>query len=188
MERIRRTVVTNDVVARRPVIDTIETNLMALLNRNSYQKGGFILHMLRSMLGDSAFFGALRSYQKKYQHGNALSDDLRREFEAAGKADFTWFFDQWLTRPGFPELTTSWTWDAQRKVLVVDVIQGTRFGFYRFPLTLEVQHANGTRQRIKVEIPAQASTRLTLAPELREAPTAVVFDPGVELLATMKSR
>ena len=188
MERIRRTVVTNDVVARRPVIDTIETNLMALLNRNSYEKGGFVLHMLRSMLGDSAFFGALRSYQKKYLHGNALSDDLRREFEATGKTDLRWFFDQWLTRPGFPELTTWWSWDAQKKVLVLDVNQGTRFGFFRFPLVIEVQHANGTRQRMRVDIPAQASTRLTLAPELLEAPANVVFDPGVELLATIQKR
>src|SRR5262249_29677371 len=56
MSGIRRDITTAQEVAKRPVIDTIETDLMALLNTNSYQKGGFVLHMLRTMLGDSAFF------------------------------------------------------------------------------------------------------------------------------------
>ncbi len=187
MDRIRRTIVTNDVVARRPVIDTIETDLLALLNRNSYEKGGFILHMIRSMIGDSAFFTALRSYQRKYQNGNALSDDLRREFEATGQTDLRWFFDQWLTRPGFPELTLSWTWDDRAKLLDVDVGQGTRFGFYRFPLTIELQFADGRTSRTRLQIPAQAATRVTL-PDLATAPVNVLFDPDGDLLATFVRR
>src|SRR5262249_35713586 len=139
MSSIRHDITTAQEVARRPVIDTIETDLMALLNTNSYQKGGFVLHMLRTMLGDSAFFRGLRSYQQKYQHGTALTDDLRRQLEAAGKTDLKWFFDTWLTRPGFPELTTSWTWDAATKRVSLDVTQASRFGSFRFPLVVEIQ-------------------------------------------------
>ena len=46
--------------ASRPVIDTAQTNYLALLNANSYQKGGYVLYMLHRQLGDSAFFGGLR--------------------------------------------------------------------------------------------------------------------------------
>ena len=61
MEGLRSAIFKDTVaVARRPVIDTIETDLLALLNVNSYQKGGWVLHMLRSELGDSAFLLGLR--------------------------------------------------------------------------------------------------------------------------------
>src|SRR5256886_15296635 len=134
MEEMRRAVLSSRVVAERPVIDTAEQNLMALLNKNSYQKGGFVLHMLRSTLGDSAFFRGLHGYYNRYRNGNALSDDLRRELEASSGTRLGWFFDQWLRRPGFPELATSWTYDAAAKRVIVSITQGTRFGSYRFQI------------------------------------------------------
>src|SRR5581483_7712107 len=53
-----RAVVLRDTqsVTTRPVIDTAQTNLLALLDRNSYEKGGFVLHMLRVQVGEGAFF------------------------------------------------------------------------------------------------------------------------------------
>jgi aminopeptidase N len=69
-------------VAKRPVIDTIETNLTALLNANSYQKGGWTLHMLRRLVGDSAFFRGVRQYYAEHRHGTAVTDDFRRAVEA----------------------------------------------------------------------------------------------------------
>src|SRR2546428_11217953 len=50
MEEIRRGVLSSRVVAEPPVIDTAQQDLMAVANRNSHQKGGFVLHMLRSSL------------------------------------------------------------------------------------------------------------------------------------------
>src|SRR2546430_1893444 len=134
MEEIRRVVLSSRLVAERPVIDTAEQDLMALLNENSYQKGGFVLHMVRTRLGDSAFFRGLHRYYDRYRNGNALSDDLRRELEASSGRPLGWFFDQWLRRPGFPELTASWTYDAGAKRVIVSITQGTRFGSYRFQI------------------------------------------------------
>jgi len=69
MRAIRSTVLRDTVsVTRRPVIDTIETTLTRLLNRNSYEKGGFVLHMLRGQVGDSAFFRALRAYYAEHRN------------------------------------------------------------------------------------------------------------------------
>ena len=78
MER-SRSYILNDTsaVVKRPVIDTLETDLVALLNNNSYAKGGFVLHMLRSELGDSAFFAGIRDYYAKHKHGTALTADLQ---------------------------------------------------------------------------------------------------------------
>jgi len=183
MEEIRRAVLSSRVVAERPVIDTAEQDLMALLNENSYQKGGFVLHMVRTRLGDSAFFRGLHRYYDRYRNGNALSDDLRRELEASSGRPLGWFFDQWLRRPGFPELTTSWTYDAVAKRVIVSITQGTRFGSYRFPLTIDIRTAAGRWVRTRVEVPAQTRTLVTLDLPLDTAPAELVFDPDVELLA-----
>jgi aminopeptidase N len=82
MGNIRKTVIAAKVVAERPVVDTVggETP-MTLLNANSYQKGGFVLHMLRTRIGDAAFFGALRDYQNSHRNGTATTYDLRRALE-----------------------------------------------------------------------------------------------------------
>jgi len=188
MEEIRRAVLSSRAVAERPVIDTAEQSLMALLNNNSYQKGGFVLHMLRATLGDSAFFRGLHRYYDRYRNGNALSDDLRRELEAASGTPLGWFFDQWLRRPGFPELTTSWTYDAAAKRVILSITQAGRFGSYRFPLTVDIKTAVGRRVRTRVDVTAQPSTRVTLDPPLDTAPVELVFDPDGELLATIVTR
>ncbi len=61
-----------------PVIDTTNTNLMRLLNANSYQKGAWVLHMLRHELGDEIFWKGMRSFYEEYRNKNALTDDFER--------------------------------------------------------------------------------------------------------------
>ena len=79
MAGVRHSVLTDTFsVTKRPVIDTIETTLMALLNRNSYEKGGFVLHMLRAQVGDNAFFDTLRAYYAKHRHDTAPESPITR--------------------------------------------------------------------------------------------------------------
>ena len=186
MGRLRQQVLKAEEVAQRPVIDTTQTVLMELLNTNSYQKGGWVLHMLRSQVGDSAFFRGIRSYYKTYRHRNALTDDLRAEVEKSSGQDLKWFFDQWLRRPGFAQVTTSWTYDQATQKVTVEIRQDDRFGFYRFPITVQVGvDPLATRQR--VDVPAQAVTRVELPGPVAQRPTVVVFDGDVRLLATIES-
>ncbi|MDP4255547.1 MAG: M1 family metallopeptidase, partial [Bacteroidota bacterium] len=53
-----------------PVVDTT-SQYMRLLNANSYQKGGWVLHMLRQRVGDTAFWKGLREYYARYRGANA---------------------------------------------------------------------------------------------------------------------
>jgi aminopeptidase N len=101
--RIHREIMNDKTVATRPVIDSTQTNLMALLNANSYQKGGYFLYLLNRKIGDAAFFAGLRNYQNTYRHGTALTDDLRRELEKTSGTDLKDFFDLWLRHPGVPD-------------------------------------------------------------------------------------
>ena len=186
MASIRESVVNDTVVVTtRPVIDSTQTNLLALLNRNSYEKGGFVLHMLRQQVGERAFFDALRQYYAHHRHATATTDDLRAEMERASKQSLGWFFDQWLRRPGFPEVTGAWSYDSTTHDVVVGITQSSRFGTYQFPITVAVVDSAGVERR--------AASRVSMAyssPQLRipspTPPARVVLDPDVELLATFK--
>jgi len=185
MARIRRTVLADTTaVSKRPVIDTIETNLLRLLNRNSYEKGGFVLHMLRAQVGERAFFEGLRAYYTKYRNATAVTDDLRAEVERASGQSLGWFFDQWLRRPGFPEITATWSYDSTAHEAVIRVAQKSRFGLYRFPLTIAVIDSTGEAKRTKVDLSPSnptAEVRVSIA----AAPKSIALDPDTDLLAAL---
>ena len=187
MERIRTSVLSDeDAVPKRPVIDTAQTELLALLNRNSYEKGGFVLHMLRGQVGDSAFFGALRRYYATYRDGTALTDDLRRLMDETSGQRLDWFFDQWLRRPGFAEVDVTWSHDPSSQQVLLDIRQNDRFGAFRFPLTVELRDAAGGVRRATVTVPAERHVRLVVPGAQVSAPRAVVVDPDVALLARLE--
>ena len=188
LRAIRDQIVKAPEVAARPVIDTTQTDLMKLLNTNSYQKGGWTLHMLRSLVGDSAFFRGVRSYYMANRHSTALTDDLRRSLEGSSGRALGWFFDQWLRRPGFAEVTTSWRYDASRRRVVATIAQGARFGAYRFPLTVAVVDGSGRERRATVDVPASATATLVVPLDVDAAPRSVAFDPDVRVLGTFQAR
>jgi aminopeptidase N len=179
----------SSAVPRRPVIDTIETNLVALLNANSYQKGAWTLHMLRRVVGDSAFFRGIRQYYGAHRHGTALTDDLRRAVEATSGQQLDWFFDQWLRRPGYPTPVLTWDYDSTAARVTVTVDQArSRFGAYRFPLTLAVHDASGGVRKASIDVTAQPRTTVQLPLVVVARPSRVAPDPDVDLLARFDGR
>lgn len=71
---------------------------MAMFDAHSYQKGGLTLHLLRRIVGDSAFFLSLRQYLTDNAYQAADIDHLRHAFEKVTGEDWTWFFDQHFRR------------------------------------------------------------------------------------------
>jgi aminopeptidase N len=187
MRNIRETIISDTgAVLTRPVIDTVESTLTALLNRNSYDKGGFVLHMLRARVGDSAFFRGVRDYYNKHKHGNALTADLQAALEKSSGRPLGAFFDQWLRRPGYPELDVTWSPDSASQTLEIGVTQARRFGAFEFSLRLALTMSNGQTSRLTVTIPAQPDTRVMLP--VSGVVTAVEVDPDVQLLARITTR
>jgi aminopeptidase N len=168
-------------VPKRPVIDTIETDLLALLNVNSYQKGGFILHMLRRELGDSAFFAGVRDYYTRHKHGTAVTADLQAALQRASGRNLQAFFEQWLRRPGYPEVTVAWGGRENPRVTTVTVTQSGRFGYFELPLPIVLVDRNGARRSFKIPVAARAMTRFDIDYPNTEV-AGVIVDPEVTVL------
>jgi aminopeptidase N len=175
LEEDREQIVSSQDV-RRPVIDREERNLFALLNVNNYPKGGWVLHMLRGIVGDDAFFRGIRSYYARFAGGTATTADLREAMEEASGAELGWFFRQWLEEPGYPVLSVGHRWDGGAAEVAVTVRQeqDPSWPTYRLPLTLDLVGPDGTHRREKVDLTQREQTfRLRASGPLR----AVVLDP-----------
>ncbi|BDC53046.1 peptidase [Bryobacterales bacterium F-183] len=148
-------------------------DMKRVLNQLIYQKGGWTLHMLRSMIGNEAFWQGIREYYRTYRDRNATTADLQRIMESVSGRELGWFFTQWLDRAGTPQVKLSWTYDAAAKKLRATVEQ-TQPELYRLPLEIQT----GTRVET-VEL-TQRSQTFTFDQE--KEPQAVVLDPGLKIL------
>jgi aminopeptidase N len=170
-------------VTDRPIVDSASAGEpMKLLNANSYPKGAWVLHMLRGLIGDSAFFQGLRTYYQTYRDSNATSEDFQHVMEKAARTDLGWFFHQWLYQPGYPQLDVTWRYDAGASRAFVGITQRQKpaWGLFRLPVvTLEIAGSNGAVVRRDVAVTAR-ETDLQLAVPF--APTDVRVDPEGKLL------
>ncbi|MFH0988404.1 MAG: M1 family metallopeptidase [bacterium] len=183
LERSRKGILGSPVVSQRPVIDTTQIQLMQLLNTNSYNKGGWVLHMLRHEVGDEIFFRAIKSYYQRYKHGAASSDELLAEFERHSSRSLGWFFDQWLRKPGFVDCTITWNYDQSSHSISTTVAQSARFGFFRFPLVIQIEMADGSSRRVTIEVPPEERSTIQFPDRFEGQPKRLIFDPDVQLLA-----
>jgi aminopeptidase N len=188
MARLRDEIVASTVTAARPVLDTAQAELTALLNTNSYQKGAWVLHMLRGLVGDSAFFRGVRRYYEAHRHGTALTSDLQSAMEADSGMPLAWYFDQWLRRPGVAEVRWTSSYEPKTRRVYLSVEQTARAGPYRFPLTIELTSAAGDTRRVTVEVPASRAARVELPLALDAPPARMRFDPDVALLAIFQPK
>ena len=167
---------------RGTVIDSVTTNLNDLLNPFSYQKGGWVLHMLRHEIGDDAFWKGVRTYYATYRNANARTSDLQAVMENASGKKLGQFFQQWLSQPGYPELVWGSRYDAGKRALVIDVRQAQRTGtIFAIPLTFSIRGQNGRElsRTAKLTMTEQAQT---FTVPLASKPGSVVVDPDNTVL------
>ncbi|MFN8312112.1 MAG: M1 family metallopeptidase [Cyclobacteriaceae bacterium] len=181
----------NAFQAKNPDYRIIHDNLKDMnkvTSSHTYQKGSWVLHMLRGMIGDEAFWKGIRAYYAKYQNLNATTTDFREEMELASGRDLKAFFDQWLYKPGALSVKGSWHYDNRKKELVITLEQTQLDGSqFAMPIQVGVELPNQTRQIHTLELDGKQKV-ITLKYEVE--PTSVKLDPDQWVLmdATMEKR
>lgn len=170
---------------RIPVHDTETENLFELLNANNYQKGAWVLHMLRSELGDNNFFRGIRYYYNAHRNSTATTEDLRAAFEKVSGRNLKKFFARWIYGTGHPRYELSWEWRSKAKTLklVLTQLQSE----VAFPNGVPIDILTTTGKRRVILKPADKQTAKVV--KLNDAPATLKIDPENTILkeATVKA-
>ena len=173
-----------DFAARkpRPVVDSAVDSYMDLLNANSYQKGSWILHMLRNELGDDVFWKGVQRYYNKFAGKNAITADLQKAMEDVSGKDLRQFFYQWLFIAGQPELKIDWKYNAGNKTVSLVIEQQQEKLFH---LPMEIRVLGGNSKTLKVLINKK---RFVTEIPVTFQPSAIAVDERVKLLYKSASK
>jgi aminopeptidase N len=145
----------------------------------SYNKGGGILQMLRSFVGDSAFYKALNIYLTANKYKAAEAHHLRLAFEEVTGKDLNWFFDQWFFGAGHPKLNIRTGYqDAAKRAMVV-VEQTQEGNAFTLPVAVDVYNGNNPT-RYKVWVKNKIDTFYFASPA---KPSLINFDAEKKLVA-----
>ena len=157
-----------------------------MFDAHSYNKGGLVLHMLRDLVGDEAFFASLQTYLKEHAFKSAEVDDLRQSFEEITGRDLHWFFDQWYFSEGHPVLDISHAYDAGQHKLSIEIEQTQGVQGYRevftLPMEIAIFHQDSSIEIQRVQLDKKSQS---FHFDLSAAPLAVVLDPRDIMLAVV---
>lgn len=167
---------------RTPIHDTETQDLYKLLNANNYQKGAWVLHMLRAELGDTDFFRGIRSYYQAHRNATATTEDLRMALEAASGKDLKQFFASWVYGAGHPEYQLLWSWNNKTKNLRLTLKQLQPEA--AFPNTVPIEIVIG--DKIQRVILKPTSKQTTEEVRLEQSPTTINIDPDNSVLKEAK--
>ncbi len=190
---------------RRPLVTKLYKHPDELFDVHSYEKAGFILHMIRNHLGDLNFRKSLKAYLTKYQHKSAESDDLLKIFESVSGVEMHSFFDQWIYMEGHPDLQIDFALEDidsnadgnSVKKLTIKIKQGNdnlhsteSSIYYKFQLEINVNLLDDTGRK------RQVSHLMDVKGHTSEATTnidrnfiidTISIDPKFKILKNIKS-
>lgn len=166
----------------RPIVTNKWNRPNQMFDRHTYEKGGVVLNMFRELVGEEVFAKILRTFLETHAYSNVTTTDFLFTVRQVTKEDYSWFFDQWLLRPGHPVLDVSHTWDSDQKVLSVTIkqTQDRKLGtpVFRLPINLGITTKAGeTIERMWMDKEQQTFTF-----DGAEKPLLVHFDAGDILL------
>lgn len=156
-----------------------------MFDSHSYAKGARILHMLRSYVGDEAFFASLGNYLKTNEYQPVEVHNLRLAFEEVTGEDLNWFFNQWFLAAGHPVLEVEEAYDGGLLTLSVRQQQNLiTTPLYRLPLYVDV-YQGGDKLRFAIDLTEQYQE---FELEVPGEPDLVIFDGEEQLLAEVSQQ
>jgi aminopeptidase N len=179
-----------DVLADRsihkPIVHRTYDHADDQFDYRTYSKGAWVLHMLRTQLGDDMYRNCVKTYIERYALSSVTSEDFRSVIEELTGRPFDRFFDQWIYHGRHPDLTVGYSWSGKDKLAKISVKQTHKVNgeVMLFAFDTKVRFDVGgdlIDREIKVD-----DTHHDFYFPLPEEPNIVRFDPEFGLLANIK--
>lgn len=152
----------------------------------AYPKGSWILHMLRSRLGDDLYREVVKTYLDRFSFDVARTEDLMGIIEELSGRDWDQFFDQYVFHAHHPEFSVGYSWDAKTKLAKISVEQKQKLSetVLTFAVPLKVRFITGNT--VRTEILDVTQTKEDFYVSLSKKPEIFRVDPDFELLAKIE--
>ena len=156
-------------------------DMRKVTTRQTYQKGSWILHMLRGVIGTDNFWKGIQSYYQKYQNANATTADFLREMEDASGRDLSGFFQQWLYKGGTLRYAETWQFDSVQSQITIRLDQTQNDGsLFKMPLEVGLYLAGQNGPQIEVLQVNEKSNIFTI--KVASEPENIILDPNTWVL------
>ena len=162
--------------------DNLKDMKDVLIYNIQYQKGAWVLHMLRNYIGEDNFKQGIRNYYTKYYNSNTNTNEFKFEMEKVSGLDLDKFFDQWLYKGGNMVLDGNWNYDNNKKNIIVELNQVQDDGFlFEMPIEIEIQYEDKKQNKFHKMVLDRKSKKFYINSKMR--PLKIIIDPNTTLLA-----
>lgn len=177
---------------RRPIVTKNFNGPDSVFDTYSYPRGGAVLHMLRTTLGEENWWRMINYYLRKYAHQPVSTEQFRIAIEESTGEPMDWFFDQWLYKMGHPVFRVTQEYDQAAKAVKLTIRQEQKpdaesaypqVSFFQTPLDIELGAGNQTTV-VRVQLEAKQEQTITIPFALK--PQLVNFDYGGTLIKELK--
>ena len=153
---------------------------------NVYTKGGWVLKMLRTKLGDEDFFRGLHHYLEVNRNQNVVTSDLEKAIDQSTATNVDHFFHQWIWRAGAPKYEVSYIYDdaAHQVKLNVKQTQKVEGMVDLFDMPVEIEIATASGHKTYPIVVSKEDETFTLPAD--SAPLMVIFDKGDNVLKSVE--
>lgn len=147
-----------------------------------YQKGAWVLHMLRNYVGEDNFREGIRNYYKKYYNSTTTTNQFKTEMEVVSGMNLDTFFDQWLYKGGNMVLDGNWKFDEKKGRIEVNLNQVQNDGYlFEMPVELGISYNDKNLEKIQTVKLEKEKGRFYIASDSK--PISIKIDPNTKLLA-----
>jgi aminopeptidase N len=192
-----------DAHYRRPIVYHVyHDDGFELFDAHLYEKGAWVLHMLRHQLGEAAFKRAIHAYISRYREREVITADLERTFEDVTGRSLAQFFQQWVYSGGYPAFEVNYSWDSEHSMAKVKIKQTQHIDdltpcfvtpvdlAFTIPASDEAAKDENTPETrtisFHVTVGEDGQVEQTYYMPLEREPLMVRFDPNGWLLKTLK--
>ncbi len=203
MHNLKHGYLGEDAHYRRPIVYQVyHDDGFELFDAHLYEKGAWVLHMLRHQLGEAAFKRAIHAYISRYREREVITADLERTFEEVTGRSLAQFFQQWVYSGGYPAFDVNYSWDSEHSMAKVKIKQTQHIDdltpcfvtpvdlAFTIPTSDEAARDDNTTETrtiaIQVTVGEDGQAEQSFYMPLEREPLVVRFDPNGWLLKTLK--
>jgi aminopeptidase N len=201
MLAIKKGYLSEDREYRRPIVYYVyHDHGFELFDKHMYNKGGWVLHMLRHQLGEATFKRAVKVYLERYREKEVITADLERTLEEVTGRSLGRFFRQWVYSGGYPAFEVKYSWDSEHNLAKVKIKQTQKVDeltpcfvtpvdlAFTVPVSDEAEREGGETRTIPLHIVVGEDEQVeqSFYMPLEREPVMVRVDPDGWLLKTLK--